>query len=95
MCPPTNQCTMALTARPMTLTIRPATSTGTLTTKGQAPICQGPAEPRGDLRLQVFSWGKPAKTLCSSHGIIASNLSQIKKSFTVKLLTIANYPLLL
>ena len=49
------------------------------------------AQPRGDIPLQAGL--SPAKTLRSSDDIIASNLRQIKKSFMVKLLTRANYPL--
>jgi hypothetical protein len=53
------------------------------------------AQTRGDAPLQAFSWDSSVKTSHSSHAIIASNYRQIKKSFTVKLLTIANYPQLL
>ena len=50
---------------------------------------------RGGIPVRAFCWGSPAKTLRFPRDIIASNWRQIKKSFVVKVLTIANCPLLL
>ena len=52
-------------------------------------------QPRGDIPLQAFSWGKPSRNFAFLRRHNRVKLVSNQEIFTVKLLTIANYPSLL